>query len=326
MSEEWAAIVYGRTYHLDFRFVTIPHDFDTKDNAWALQHILATTQQARNLSNSPRWSMFKNDRYCIVGVTCMVRDSIETMAKDNRGRPLYAFVGYVTRLERQPTISSFPRYGGECLDDFKILYGDLEKVWWIKEYERERSPILSQYRHLDLPSTNLNLQLPQLNNRSKHPDKTYLWSSDPQQNQLLWEASARCSQPTSTCLNINGKPLTNSPFLNQTVAQLDGFQIRERVKTSVGETPTSNSSQETTPSSLSQKILLRAREDLDLTLQQAAKVAIASQESFGNFSEKAKPKEASTEEQTDFHPSEEADSFGFKTKKPSSDSHRQDWF
>ena len=73
---QWAAIVYGRTYHLDFRFITIPHDFTASDITWASQHILATTHQARNLPSNPRWSLFKNDSYCVVGITCMVRDLI----------------------------------------------------------------------------------------------------------------------------------------------------------------------------------------------------------------------------------------------------------
>jgi len=107
MSEEkWAAIVYGRSYHLDFRFITIPHNFTAQDIQWATPYILATTQKARNLANSPRWSLFKNDSYCIVGVTCMVRDLIpqlgedliEVMSKDDQGRPLYVFVGYVAQL------------------------------------------------------------------------------------------------------------------------------------------------------------------------------------------------------------------------------------
>ena len=344
MSEEWAAIVYGRSYHLDFRFITIPHDFDTKDTAWALQYILATTQQARNLANSPRWSMFKNGSYCIVGVTCMVRDLIETMVKDDRGRPLYVFVGYVARSAPGRSLSSFPEYEGECLDSFKILYQEIEKVWSIKEYERDRrSPWLSQYQPLDrtieIPPTDLGDRPPKLNDRSKHPNMTYLWSSVHLQNKLLWQASARCSQPTSTCLNINGKPLVNSPFLNQTVAQLDGFQIKERVKTSTQEeTSIPDSSDVTTPPSLSQKISLRAREDLDLTLQQAAKVATASQELIGSFGDWSKSKETPADDPPDLQTNEnnenneDADSFGFKTKKPSSTTdekdttNKQDWF
>ena len=55
--EGWAKIVYGRSYHLDFRFITIPQDFERDDLAWASQHILATTRQARNLTDRPRWSL-----------------------------------------------------------------------------------------------------------------------------------------------------------------------------------------------------------------------------------------------------------------------------
>jgi hypothetical protein len=329
MSNRWAAIVYGRSYHLDFRFITLPHDFTESNISWASQHIIATTQQARNLANFPRWSSFKNNDYCIVGVTCMVRDLIDTMTKDNRGRPLYVFVGYVTKLEGQAI--AIPPYTGECLDRFKSLYQEIEQVWLVKDYERDSRHRLSQYQPLEFETEASNTsgdRMPLLNDRSKYPDKTYLYPSQTQQNKLLWLAFSQCPQATSICLNIKGKAFTNSPFLNQAIAQLAQFQIRERI-TALREYTTSSLAEITTPltdPSFSQKISLRAREDIDLTLQQAAKVAIASQELLDNFTSWSNPSETLPEqldaENTD--EADEADSFGFKTKKSSSN--QQDWF
>ena len=330
MSERWAAIVYGRSYHLDFRFITLPYDFTAEDSAWALQHIIATTQQARNLTNAPRWSLFKKDDYCVVGVTCMVRDLIDVMVKDDRGRPLYVFVGYVTQLDPQQKLQ-IPSYEGDKLDRFKVLYHEIEPVWSVKDYERDsRSPRLSQYQTLDFPVVDAAVPSDpqfQLNDRLKYPDKTYLWQSTSQQNRLLWLATAGCSEPTSICLNIKGKALTNSPFLNQTVVNLDGFQVKDRIAISKpSQSPTPKNLESSANSSLSQKISLRAKEDLDLTLQQAAKLAIASQELFDNFGDwsNAPESDPDAEAQPDT-PTDEADSFGFKTKK-SSTTNEENWF
>ena len=96
----------------------MPNNFTAQDIQWASTYIVATTQQARNLAGSPRWSLFKNDSYCVVGVTCMVRDlikqsaadSVNIMTKDDQGRPLYVFVGYVTELNQQGQLNDLPAY------------------------------------------------------------------------------------------------------------------------------------------------------------------------------------------------------------------------
>ena len=335
----WATIVYGRSYHLDFRFVTIPQDFTKQELGWASQYILATTQQARNLDR-PRWSLFKNDSHCIVGVTCMVRDLIgqlsedliEAIARDDRGRPLYVFVGYVTQLSQEKRLSNFPSYTEQNLDNFTLLYHQIEQVWLVKDYERDRrQPLLSPYQPLDfaIDTAAVTEPFPKLNNSAKHSDKVFLWSSCTQQNARLWVESARCIESTSICLNIQGKPLHNSPFLNQTVTQLDGFKIRDRIvanrQSSISSQPLTDSATKNLDSqlnlSLAQKISHKAKEDLDLTLRQAAKVAIASQEAIDSFADWSNPAPAPPQSDSQ----DELESFGFKTKKPSP-SDEQDWF
>lgn len=334
MSEqEWAAIVYGRSYHLDFRLITIPHNFTHADTQWASQHIVATTVRARNLTGCPRWSIFKNDSYCVLGVTCMVRDLInqlsedlrETRERDDQGRPLYVFVGYVTKLSQQK-IHNFPDYQPESLDDFKSLYQEIEKVWLVKNYDLDsRNPTLSQYQPRNFAQgaiAHQTHQIPQLNDLTQHPDKIYLYPSSRQQNSSLWLTSVQCSQPTSTCLNLKGKILVNSPFLNQTSSQIEQFEITERVANQGQHSSDPENIDYQTHSSLSQRISHRAKDDIDLTLQQAAKLATAGQvliDSFNNWSN-----DDQTNSPQSANHSDEPESFGFKAKK--TDSTQQDWF
>lgn len=324
MSKGWAAIIYGRTYHLDFRFITIPQDFTQQNLNWASQHIVATTQQARNLADAPRWSLFKDHHHCVVGVTCMVKDLIGNTVKDNQGRPLYVFVGYAAQLTELP-IQNFPVYADICLDNFKVLYQAIEQVWLVKDYELDsKQPSLSQYEQINFGNSAScdREKLPQLNH-FQHPDKIYLWASSTPQNSLLWQASAQSSAPIATCLNIQGKALNNSPFLNQSTTQAEQFQIL-RVGTQ-GKHCTSNldndNNADTLKTSLSQKIADRAKEDIDLTLQQAAKMAIASQELINNLSDRNQSSENGSEQ---LERAANDPEFGFKTKK--SNSSEQDWF
>jgi len=351
-SKGWAAIVYGRTYHLDFRLITLPHDFTTPEINWASQHIIATTQQARKLVDSPRWSLFKNDHYLVVGVTCMVKDLIGDPVKDNQGRPLYVFVGYVTQAPQQ--IQNLPAYSENCLDNFKILYQEIEQVWLVKNYEQDsRYPSRSQYypinfcnraipkgrrsliasENQELPTLNQELNQ-QLNQPSQNPDKIYLWQSSTPQNSLLWQTSAQSPAAIATCLNIQGKALNNSPFLNQSSTQVEQFQIIDRVA-SQGKYRASDSTNivdiaDAAPNrsytSLSQKISYRAKEDIDLTLQQAAKMAIASQELINNLSDWHQSRENEPEESEQSDPAAKDPEFGFKTKKSNSPESEQDWF
>jgi hypothetical protein len=328
---KWAAIVYGRTYHLDFRLITIPHDFTQLDLDWASQHIVATTQQARNLVGSPRWSLFKNNNYCVVGVTCMVKDLIGDRVKDDQGRPLYVFVGYVAQLTENLAIQNLPPYAENCLDSFKILYQEIEQVWLVKNYEPNSThPSLSQYRPINFDNSAIALstqELPQLNHHSQRPDKIYLWQSSTQQNSLLWEVSAQSSVPITTCLNIQGKALNNSPFLNQSTTQTEQFQILDRVTTQgkyhALDADNDNYVDAPQNTSLSQKIADRAKEDIDLTLQQANKMAIAGQELINHLADWNHANETELQE---LDRAANEPEFGFKKKKSDSHKSKQDWF
>ena len=294
MSKGWAAIVYGRTYHLDFRFITVPQDFTPEDLNWASTHIIATTGQARNLAGSPRWSLFKNNSYCVAGVTCMIKDLIGHTVKDDWGRPLYAFVGYVTQLTPDKKIDRLPPYS-DRLDNFKTLYQEIERVWSVRDYDSDsRKPALSQYYPIDfVKASNPSLLTTGLSTADNNANKIYLWSNNIEQNNQLWQASAQSLVPVATCLNIKGKPLTNSPFLNQSNHQIKQFQVLERVVSTGKYYPANTEEAEASkPNSTLSQITNRAREDIDITLQQAAKVAIAGQELLNNLADPNQSTEA----------------------------------
>lgn len=103
----WSAIVYARTYEVDFRFIAIPERFSDDDIKDIEPYILTSTRFAEELPKQWRWSLFRNERQCVFGVTCMASDLIEAagpvgvdwieMTCDNtRVRRLYLFAGYVS--------------------------------------------------------------------------------------------------------------------------------------------------------------------------------------------------------------------------------------
>jgi hypothetical protein len=143
---KWSAIVYSRTYEVDFRFIAIPEYFNDQDQEWALKYILGTTRSTGSLEIQPRWSLFKNDKYCVIGVTCSASDLIEPTnldsedrTKDYYKRGLFAFVGYVTKLNQEDYLLSIPSYTGKNLELFKPLYEQYvcnSDIWFVKSYEK----------------------------------------------------------------------------------------------------------------------------------------------------------------------------------------------
>ena len=336
--QKWAAIVYGRSYHLDFRFITVPEDFSAQDINWAAKYILATTRQARKLNSNPRWSLFKNDSHCVVGVTCMVKDligklgedSIEAMTRDDRGRPLYVFVGYVAQLDKTMHLLDLPAYTEERLDSFQSLYRYVQQVWLVKDYEKFRKkPIFSSYSPLNfaphLLHSGFNLELlGKLNYPDRSPDKVFLWQNSPQQNRQLWSTSALFPQPISLCLGLNSKQDCLSFFLNQSVRELTEFTIQERLVTQVSSI---DSARGNSPPkrSLWTSIANKAREDMDLTRQHASQVLNFPQELIGNWQERGS-NPGSMDSKT-IQPAKNQD-FGFKPKQTdnASKEQNQDWF
>ena len=284
-SHDWSAIIYGRSYYIDFRFITLPEDFSEKEKSWASRHILATLDRANKLSANPRWSIFKSPSHCVVGVTCMVRDLLEGMdqeivnllSKDNRGRPLYIFVGYVTQINRRRQLLDFPAYTDLYLQPFQNLYRYILEVWWKEEYEVDsKKPIYTNYKNLEFNnsqsrSSEVFALARQINHQAKYPNLTYLWDNNPKQRERLWTTTAICHQPVSLCISdrsIREIKSQTSPFLNQTAVTYDKPVIQG---CAVGRIPSSYQSKtkDSAVDNFSDAIGNKVKEDLKTTINQA---------------------------------------------------------
>ena len=341
---KWAGIIYGRSYHLDFRLIAIPEDFTTDETNWALEYILPTTRAAGKLSHHPRWSLFRTEHYCIMGVTCMVRDLIDehkqdggdNLTKDSQGRPLYIFVGYGTKLNRRKYAINFPAYGGTNLDIFQPLYQYVQDQWRVKDSGLNRKKtILTDYEKLSFsrikPHTDSDQNLAEkLNCQSKYPGKIFLWQDLGQWESKLWATAAICKKPTSLCLgSANKQHLLKSPFLNGTVANITEFTIQERLEQYKRRSQQNNSNN----SKVKHKFLLpqfiesRVKKDIQSTLQQAGQAVNLGQELVQNIIKKNESIELEQVESKSTTKDTE-ETFGFKTKpseqKPNSEP--QDWF
>ncbi|CAD5990470.1 hypothetical protein PCC9214_05804 [Planktothrix tepida] len=230
----WASLVYGRTYEVDFRFITIPDDFTVENKDWAWDYIRVTTRTAENLANNPRWVLFKNECHCVVGVTCMVRELIgqstdkssENLTKDSKGRPLYIFIGYVAKVNELHGLPPIMPYGN--LDIFKPLYDYVRDHWLVKSYEAaSKTPFLSEYRELSYSPkavTDFDRQYFTLN--TKDVQSVDLWPDLADARQNLWIAASEYivnfpDESMSLCLGLaNQKDASSGPFLNVTATSI----------------------------------------------------------------------------------------------------------
>ena len=340
---KWAGIVYGRSYHLDFRLIAIPEDFTSNETNWALEHIIPTTRAASKLSNNPRWCLFKNKSYCIVGVTCMVRDLIDrhqengedNLTKDAQGRPLYIFVGYGTKINTRKYAVNFPVYNNTNLEIFQPLYQYVQDQWLVKDSGINRKKtILTNYQKLSFtkikPQIDADLNLAeQLNCKSKYPRKIFLWQNFTEWESKLWATAAICKQPTSLCLgSASTQHLLTSPFLNGTVANITEFTIQDRIST--GTESERNKAQKLT---LRKKFLFplaleaKVKKDLQSKFQQAGQAVNFGQELVQNII--GKQNEVDLEQvESKSAIEEQEETFGFKTKTSTQQSQpeNKDWF
>ena len=341
---KWAGIVYGRSYHLDFRLIAIPEDFTSDETNWALEYIIPTTRAASKLSLHPRWSLFKNEYYCTFGVTCMVRDLIDrdrengekNLTKDAQGRPLYIFVGYVTKINTRKYAINFPAYKDTNLEIFQPLYQYVKNQWLVKDSGVNRKKtILTNYQKLSFtkikPRKDSDPHLAeQLNCQDKHPSKISLWQNFAQWESKLWTTAAICKKPTSLCLgSASPQHLLKSPFLNGTVANIAKFTIQDRLTDHLLESKQERAKKLTIkknflfPSSLEAQV----KKDLQSTFQQAGQAVNFGQELVQNIM--GKHDEVDLEEvKLKSVIKEQEETFGFKTKTSTQQSQpeNKDWF
>ncbi len=232
-SLKWSALIYGRTYEVDFRLIAMPKYFvDIKDRIWAENHILATTQIPEKLSDNPRWSLFTNEKYCVFATTCMVRElfpnnisqDTKDITTDFRGRPLYAFIGYVAeRDQKSGQFPPLPAYSDLKLEQFQLLYQKyLQQCWDVKPYQPEsKQPISTNEEDVSFKSRQIADSELQLNQNLK---KIRVWSQE--YNSDVWNTVIQeieiFPQPISLCLGLSTpRDAENTPFLNVTILKLD---------------------------------------------------------------------------------------------------------
>ncbi|GGA17384.1 hypothetical protein [Okeania sp. KiyG1] len=234
----WSVIVYGRTKEADYRFLAIPDDFGTEEQNWARKYIHGTTVKREELPGNPRWSLFKNHKHCVFGVTCMVKELIgsergyEYMTKGPGGRSLHIFVGYVAQINEDfNPLKILPDL--ENLEFFKpkSLLISLEKSWHLKNYQLIGRKIDEYPYNLELNYSRVT-ESTGYTNKSIPPEfipclegenRTFICPDSLEYRQNLWENCCKFfdypHQHTSLslCLGLpRKKDVLEGPFSNAT--------------------------------------------------------------------------------------------------------------
>ncbi|MDJ0744639.1 MAG: hypothetical protein QNJ32_14945 [Xenococcaceae cyanobacterium MO_167.B27] len=337
--EKWASIIYGRSHHLDFRFIAIPEDFGEPEMNWALPYILATIQKPKKLSLNPRWSLFKNQSHCIAGVTCMVRDLVEAkdlnFTKDDKDRPLYVFVGYVAKLTNKQYLIDVPPYNHKSLQDFQGLYDYVKQVWQVKDFHKNsHDHIKTNYETRIFSPKSLAKNfctdlLLELNHQQSNPDKVFLWQDKPEQNSKLWATSAICSQSVSLCLgNSYRQKYFNHPFLNQTSDSINKLTVEQRL-TSNNYSGKSSREQEGRATKkvnpLTELLANKVKEDITITRDHALQLKEILINNLNNQPHNLNPPQPPEIKLASLD-SEMLHTFGFKEKTCESKILESDWF
>ena len=259
--DSWSVIIYGRTKEADYRFLAIPDDFGIEEQNWARKYIRGTTVYPEGLEDSSRWSLFKNHKHCVFGVTCMVQKLIgsepryEYMANDAIGRSLYIFVGYVAKINAYFDSLKILCYL-EDLDFFKSKYllESLETLWHLKDYQLINRKIdidkypyefkleLNYYKVAESESRSdfntfvfnkfIDPNFTPFIPCSEVENQALVWPDSPDNRKNLWENSCRFLRysnrwiPLSICLGFTRKEdVLQGPFSNATV-----FNVPQRLK------------------------------------------------------------------------------------------------
>lgn len=138
----WFVIVYGRIKEVDYCFLVIFNDFGIEEKNWVCKYIYGIIVYVEKLWGNFCWFLFKNYKYCIFGVICMVRELIgfeleyKYLVKDVVGRLFYIFVGYVVRINKYFFNLLKILFGLEDFEFFKFEYLliFLKNLWYLKDY------------------------------------------------------------------------------------------------------------------------------------------------------------------------------------------------
>ncbi|NEO51694.1 MAG: DUF2207 domain-containing protein [Okeania sp. SIO3B5] len=240
----WSVIIYGRTKEADYRFLAIPDDFGKEEQNWARKYIHGTTVYREKLPGNPRWSLFKNHKHCVFGVTCMAKELIgskrgyEHMAKDGGGRPLHIFVGYVAQINKYNFNSLKILPGLENFEFFKpeYLLISLKKSWHLKDYQIINGKIdeypykeeLNYFRVTESIGYIDKFIPPEFIPCLEGENRAFICPDNPENRQKLWENCCKFFDyphkyiPVSLCLGLpQNKDVLEGPFSNATTYNSD---------------------------------------------------------------------------------------------------------
>ncbi|NCS84612.1 MAG: hypothetical protein GW759_06735, partial [Cyanobacteria bacterium] len=219
-----SAIVYGRTYEVDFRFIALPENFTDDDKKWIDNYIKVTTRTAEKLTNNPRFSIVKNSQYCVFGVICLARDlhNVIEETKDKYDRSLYGFFGYVIPVNEN--VEAIHCFLEPNIDLFKPLYNYILEQWNTRK--KLSSPIRVSYneklgKYGEINNQNyLDIDYKKIRYNTSSEKEIYLYPSSSEYNHFLWSMTIDnilkdSVNSVSLCLNLTNKSdLENAPFLN----------------------------------------------------------------------------------------------------------------
>lgn len=230
---KWAPIIYGRTYAVDFRFIVTPDNFQEEHKKLVWEYIKITTRAAENLQGKPRWLFLRTNKRCVVGVTCMVRDLIgsytsdesQDLTRDKLGRPLYAFVGYVSEDSMPSGIPAMK------LELFTAPYKEFVSQKWQEDYadlgsnqdtpQDLKSNYVKQFNSDELATLDPERKLIPINSLIPlNNDSIIFWSIDEAKN--IWFTASQDNEPLSVCFgNLTRRDLIDSEFMNAVIDEVE---------------------------------------------------------------------------------------------------------
>lgn len=230
----WAPLVYARTLKVDFRLLAIPGEADAADLEWLRECVEGSTVYPDELRENSRVSLFRNDRLCAFGVTCMAGLLSGRNTKVG-SRELYLFSGYVTpapnRFSVADSCAAIPSLAGLRRGAFRAmrpLYSHVNRFWRDERLtltENETSEI--RYAWQDVPELQ-RLTIDHHIDPRTLPDAPLLNRSrdrvrlipDADAN-VAWSESVLTGGAVSLCIGLpNATAALRSPFLNAGVLSL----------------------------------------------------------------------------------------------------------
>lgn len=224
----WAPLVHGRTYEVDYRsnLLAVPEWFSATDLAWAMPFIQGTFDSflVKGLPEPVHWSMFKNERYCVVGLTCLAHQVSEDMNRDIGNRVLPVFLGYICKEVHAPIlpkmeIGAKSSEANPSTGQFSELYRFVRNRWHEKRQSNQLTPVKETF---ELEVANYELSKETNGKLNLQPEQTALWPiSHPYHvladDQRLWSAASHYPGPVSLCMGLSRQSTAVAgPFLNAT--------------------------------------------------------------------------------------------------------------